>query len=141
VREQLKEIEQQRLRKLKTATPAAKGRHAMIHLIARVMGIGIETADMYFAHELETDTFDIQSIKDRCKNFMLVDRHVGPVPTASAKDGQPQLAANTPDPYSGLPDYKEKLADARFRYMMTAQLFSYRLGEGAANPGRSLPLI
>jgi transposase len=46
VREQLKEIEQQRLRKLKTATPAAKGRHAMIHLIARVMGIGIETADM-----------------------------------------------------------------------------------------------
>jgi hypothetical protein len=65
----------------------------------------------------------------------------GPVPTASAKGGQPQLAANTPDPYSGLPDYKEKLADARFRYMMTAQLFSYRLGEGAANPGRSLPLI
>ena len=46
VREQLKEIEQQRLRKLKTATPAAKGRHAMIHLIARVIGVGIETADM-----------------------------------------------------------------------------------------------
>src|SRR5208337_714503 len=46
VREQLKEIEQQRLRKLKTANPAAKGRHAMIHLIARVIGIGIETADM-----------------------------------------------------------------------------------------------
>jgi transposase len=46
VREHLKEIEQQRLRKLKTATPAAKGRHAMIHLIARVIGIGIETADM-----------------------------------------------------------------------------------------------
>ena len=46
VREQLKEIEQQRLRKLKTATPAAKGRYAMIHLIARVIGVGIETADM-----------------------------------------------------------------------------------------------
>jgi transposase len=46
VREQLKEIEQQRLRKLKTPTPAAKGRHAMIHLIARVIGVGIETADM-----------------------------------------------------------------------------------------------
>ena len=46
VREQIKEIEQQRLRKLEAATPAAKGRHAMIHLIARVIGIGIETADM-----------------------------------------------------------------------------------------------
>ena len=46
VREQLKEIEQQRLRKLEAAAPAEKGPHAMIHLIARVMGIGIETADM-----------------------------------------------------------------------------------------------
>jgi transposase len=46
VREQIKEIEQQRLRKLEAATPAEKGPHAMIHLIARVMGIGIETADM-----------------------------------------------------------------------------------------------
>ena len=46
VREQIKEIEQQRLRKLKAATPAKKGPHAMIHLIARVMGIGVETADM-----------------------------------------------------------------------------------------------
>jgi transposase len=46
VREQLKEIEQQRLRKLEAAAPAKKGPHAMIHLIARVTGIGIETADM-----------------------------------------------------------------------------------------------
>ena len=46
VREQIKEIEQQRLRKLEAAAPAEKGPHAMIHLIARVMGIGIETADM-----------------------------------------------------------------------------------------------
>jgi len=46
VREQLKEIEQQRLRKLEAAAPAKKGPHAMVHLIARVIGIGIETADM-----------------------------------------------------------------------------------------------
>jgi transposase len=45
VREQIKEIEQQRLRKLKAA-PAGKGPRAMIHLIARVRGIGVETADM-----------------------------------------------------------------------------------------------
>jgi len=46
VREQLKEIEQQRLRKLEAAAPAKKGPHAMVYLIARVTGIGIETADM-----------------------------------------------------------------------------------------------
>ena len=46
VREQIKEIEQQRLRKLEAAAPAEKGPHAMVRLIARVIGIGIETADM-----------------------------------------------------------------------------------------------
>jgi transposase len=45
VREQIKEIGQ-RLRKLKATARARKGPHAMIHLIALVMGIGIETADM-----------------------------------------------------------------------------------------------
>jgi transposase len=45
VRDQLKEIEQQRLRKLEAAAPAEKkGPHAMVRLIARV--IGIETADV-----------------------------------------------------------------------------------------------
>jgi transposase len=46
VREQIKEIEQHRLRKLEAATPAEKGPHALIHFIARVIGIGVETADM-----------------------------------------------------------------------------------------------
>jgi transposase len=46
VREQIKEIEQQRLRKLEAASSAKKGPHAMVLLIARIMGIGIETADM-----------------------------------------------------------------------------------------------
>jgi transposase len=43
---QIKEIEQDRLRKLAASTPAQKSHHAMIRLIARVLGIGIETADM-----------------------------------------------------------------------------------------------
>jgi transposase len=43
---QIKEIEQDRLRKVATGAPAQKGPHAMIRLIARVLGIGIETADM-----------------------------------------------------------------------------------------------
>jgi hypothetical protein len=38
-------------------------------------------------------------------------------------------------------DYKERLADARFRYMMTAQLMGYLLGQGADTPDQILPLI
>lgn len=78
-----------------------------------------------FAHELEIESFDVQSIKDRCKKLTLVERHVGPVP---ATDG-PKI--DRPDPYLGLPDYQQKLAEPRFRYVMTAQLISNRLGECA----------
>lgn len=46
VREQIKEIEQGRLRKLEAAAAAEKGPHSMVRLIARIIGIGIETADM-----------------------------------------------------------------------------------------------
>ena len=46
VREQIKEIEQERLRKLEEATATEKGPHSMVRLIARVIGVGIETADM-----------------------------------------------------------------------------------------------
>jgi transposase len=46
VSQQIKEIEHERIRKLEAAIPAEKGPHAMVVLIARVIGIGIETADM-----------------------------------------------------------------------------------------------
>jgi transposase len=46
VREQIRAIEQQRLRRLAAAPVAANGPHAMVRLIARVLGIGVETADM-----------------------------------------------------------------------------------------------
>ena len=46
VREQIRAIEHERLRKF-AATPAGvKGPHAMVRLIARVVGVGVETADM-----------------------------------------------------------------------------------------------
>jgi transposase len=47
VRDQIRAVEQERLRKLAMA-PAAekKGPHAMVRLIARVLGVGVETADM-----------------------------------------------------------------------------------------------
>jgi hypothetical protein len=32
-----------------------------------------------FAHDLDHGSFDVPSIRDRCKNFILVDRHVGPI--------------------------------------------------------------
>jgi len=46
VREQIRAIEQERLRKLAAAPGSARGSHAMVHLIARILGVGVETADM-----------------------------------------------------------------------------------------------
>jgi transposase len=46
VRDQIKEIEQQRLQRIEQAAPSEKGSHAMVRLLARVIGIGVETADM-----------------------------------------------------------------------------------------------
>ena len=46
VREQIREIEQERQRKLEAADAAVNGPHSMVRLIARVIGVGIETADM-----------------------------------------------------------------------------------------------
>jgi transposase len=46
VREQIRAIEHERLRKLASAPAGEKGSHAMVRLIARVLGVGVETADM-----------------------------------------------------------------------------------------------
>lgn len=46
VRDQIKEIEQDRLFKLEAAAVAENSPHSMVRLIARVIGIGVETADM-----------------------------------------------------------------------------------------------
>src|ERR687897_1694643 len=46
VREQIYAIEQERLRKLAAAPAGDKGPHAMVRLIGRVLGVGVETADM-----------------------------------------------------------------------------------------------
>jgi len=47
VRDQIRAVDQERLRKL-AAAPAAekKSPHAMVRLLARVFGVGVETADM-----------------------------------------------------------------------------------------------
>ena len=90
-----------------------------------------------FAHHLDFDSFDIQSIKDRCNNLQIVDRHIGPIKNFESE-------ANTeknPSPYMGLPDHESKLKDPRFRFVMTAQLISNALGQGADNPERAVPYI
>jgi transposase len=46
VRQQIQAIEQGRLRQLAMAPAEQEGPHAMMRLIARVLGVGIETADM-----------------------------------------------------------------------------------------------
>ena len=46
VREQIRAIEEGRRRNLAAAPAGAKGPHAMIRLIGRVLGVGVETADM-----------------------------------------------------------------------------------------------
>jgi transposase len=51
VGEQIKEIEHERRLKLEAAPPAQTGPQAMVRLIARVIGIGVETADM-LVHEI-----------------------------------------------------------------------------------------
>jgi transposase len=62
VREQIRAVERERLRKLAPAPVAEKGSHAMVHLIARVLGIGIETADMLVSEVLSRRWRDRKAI-------------------------------------------------------------------------------
>lgn len=62
VQEQVKEIEQQRLRDLEAASSAKTGCHAMVRLIARVVGIGVETADMLVHEILSRNLRDRQAL-------------------------------------------------------------------------------
>jgi transposase len=59
VREQIRAIEKARLQKLEANCDRKKSPYAMVHLIARVVGIGVETADM-----LVTEVFSRQ-FRDR----------------------------------------------------------------------------
>ena len=52
VREQIRAVEQECLRKLAAAPAKENSPHAMVRLIARVLGIGIETADMLVSEVL-----------------------------------------------------------------------------------------
>jgi transposase len=51
LRDQIREIEQERLRQLAAAPAREQGAHAMVRLLAQVIGVGVETADM-LVHEI-----------------------------------------------------------------------------------------
>src|SRR4029078_342380 len=61
VREQIKEIEQERLRKL-TAAPAEKCARTMVRYISRIIGIGIETANMLVSEILSRGLRDSKAV-------------------------------------------------------------------------------
>jgi transposase len=61
VRDQTRAIEGERLRRL-AAAPAATGPHAMVRLIARVIGVGIETADMLVNEALARNLRDRRAV-------------------------------------------------------------------------------
>ena len=65
VKDQIKEIEQQRLQRIEQAAPSEKSPHAMICLLARVIGIGVETADMLVNEILSRQLRDRKSGKRR----------------------------------------------------------------------------
>jgi transposase len=62
VHDQICTIESERLRRLAQAPAAATGPHAMVRLIARVLGIGIETADMLVNEVLTRNLRDRRAV-------------------------------------------------------------------------------
>ena len=62
VRDQIRAIEGERLGRLAAAPSAATGPHAMVRLIARVFGIGIETADMLVNEALSRNLRDRRAV-------------------------------------------------------------------------------
>jgi transposase len=58
LREQIHTIEQDRLDRLATTPAADNGPHAMVRLIARIIGVGVETADMLVTEILSRNLRD-----------------------------------------------------------------------------------
>jgi transposase len=62
VREQMREIETERLRQLASPQASDRGPQAMVRLIARVVGVGIETADMLVNEILSRNLRDRRAV-------------------------------------------------------------------------------
>lgn len=62
VRDQVKKIEQGRSKRLEAASPRKEGAHAMVRLLARVIGVGIETSDMLVSEILSRNLRDRRAV-------------------------------------------------------------------------------
>ncbi|WP_287321216.1 transposase [Mesorhizobium sp.] len=62
LREQIHEIEQERLRQLSVVPDTEKGPLAMVRLLSRIIGVGIETADMLVNEILSRGLRDRRSV-------------------------------------------------------------------------------
>jgi transposase len=60
--EQIRAIEQQRLRRLASAPAAAKGPQTMVRVLARIVGVGVETADMLVNEILSRNLRDRKAV-------------------------------------------------------------------------------
>jgi transposase len=60
--EHIKQIEHERLRQLEATASVANGPHAMVRLIARIIGVGIETADMLVNEILSRHLRDCKAV-------------------------------------------------------------------------------
>lgn len=60
--EQIAEIERERLRRLAEANPQRSRADAMVHMLSRVVGIGVETADMLVQEVLLRDLRDRRAV-------------------------------------------------------------------------------
>jgi transposase len=72
VREQIHAVEQERLRKLTAAASPEDGSHAMVHFIARVLGVGVETADMLVNEILSGPVFILIYIKRGLRDWRVL---------------------------------------------------------------------
>jgi DNA-binding MltR family transcriptional regulator len=77
-----------------------------------------------FAHDIEIRDFTSVSISDRCKNFALIDRHFEDSDKSKASFKRKEEGI---DIKMGIDGLDEKLADPRWRYLMTAMLFTAAL--------------
>jgi transposase len=126
VRDQIRQIEETRLERLDHAPD--DGPHAMVRLLARVIGVGIETADMLVPEVLSRNMRDRRAVAPLCRPHWLARRErqkapgerAGPfrqrsrsarydpigVAVPSAPEGQ-RLGAMVPSPYRERPRHSQ----------------------------------
>ena len=98
VREQIMAIEQERLGKLEAAASGENGPHAMVRLIASVIGVGVETADMLVNEILSRQLRDRKAGGALCRPHRLSGREWGTTARAGSLTSRQCPGAARDDP-------------------------------------------